>query len=78
MNMLKFIASHDSRLTAKVPGGRYLIVDYGREGFDALFVTTTGEETVLPSAKGGRFHKASRHAMATCEQHCAQQAAQRA
>lgn len=77
MSTLKFIASRDSHLTATVPTGRYLIVDYGREGFDAVFITTSGEETVLPAPKGGRFHKASRHAMASCEQHCAQQATQR-
>ena len=69
MNTLKFIPGRDSHLTATVPTGRYLIVDYGREGFDAAFIPTAGSEIPLPPASGGRFHKASRHAMAACELH---------
>jgi hypothetical protein len=72
MATLKFV-SRDSHLTAVVPTGRYLIVDFGREGFDATFISTAGVETVVAPDKGGRFHKASRHAMASCEQHCARQ-----
>lgn len=78
MSTLKFTAGRDSNLTATVPTGRYLIVDYGREGFDATFTPTGGVELALPSVKNGRFHKASRHAMATCEVHLAQQAAPQA
>jgi hypothetical protein len=77
MSTLKFIVGRDSHLTATVPTGRYLIVDYGREGFDATFTPTGGTEIALPPPKGGRFHKASRHAMATCELHLAHQAASR-
>jgi len=73
MSTLKFIAGRDSNFTAVVPTGRYLIVDYGREGFDATFIKANGEEVVVPPEKGGRFHKASRHAMASCEQHSARQ-----
>ncbi|MBA3699898.1 MAG: hypothetical protein H0W78_13705 [Planctomycetes bacterium] len=74
MSLLKFVPGRNSHLTATVATGRYVIVDYGREGFDATFTTTAGEETVVAPEKGGRFHKASRHAMACCEQHCARQA----
>lgn len=74
MSTLKFIPSRDSHLTATVPTGRYLIIDYGREGFDATFTPTGGTEIALPPEKGGRFHKASRHAMATCELHRERQA----
>lgn len=75
MNVLKFVALRDSQYRAVVATGRYLIVDYGREGWDATFTSSTGVETALPTAQGARFHKASRHAMTVCEQHCARLAA---
>lgn len=74
MSTLKFVALRDSQYRAVVATGRYLIVDYGREGWDATFTSAAGVETALPTAQGGRFHKANRHAMAMCEQHCARQA----
>ena len=75
MNVLKFVALRDSQYRAVVTAGRYLIVDYGREGWDATFISATGVETALPTEQGARFHKANRHAMACCEKHHASQGA---
>lgn len=75
MNTLKFVALRDSQYRAVVPTGRYVIVDYGREGWDATFTDAAGQETALPTELGARFHKANRHAMASCEKHHASQAA---
>lgn len=69
MQVLKFSADRDSRLKAVVKAGHYLIVDYGREGWDATFTSSAGDETALPPAKGGRFHRGSRHAIAVCQEH---------
>jgi hypothetical protein len=69
MSRLKFSPDRDSHLKVSVETGQYLIVDYGREGWDATFKPTSGEEIVLPPAQGGRFHRTSRHAMATCQEH---------
>lgn len=69
MITLKFSPDQGQGLKVTVEGGRYLIVDYGREGWDATFTSTAGEEVALPPAKGGRFHSASRHAIAACQEH---------
>jgi hypothetical protein len=73
MSSLKFSPDSGSGLKAAVTAGpaagRYLIVDYGREGFDATFTTAAGVETQVPPLKGGRFHGASRHAIAACQEH---------
>jgi hypothetical protein len=75
MSTLQFVALRDSQSRAVVATGRYLIVDYGREGWDATFTSAVGVETALPTEQGARFHKASRHAMACCEKHHAAQVA---
>jgi hypothetical protein len=69
MSVLKFSPDRGSGLKAVVATGRYVIVDYGREGWDATFIAAAGGETPLPPAKGGRFHAGSRHAMAACQEH---------
>ena len=69
MLTLKFSPDQGQGLKVTVEAGRYLIVDYGREGWDATFTSIAGEELALPPAKGGRFHSASRHAIATCQDH---------
>ncbi len=69
MNILKFAPDSGSGLKVDVPAGRYLIIDYGREGFDATFTSKSGEEIAVPPLKGGRFHGASRHAIVACQEH---------
>lgn len=69
MSILKFAPDSGSGLKVEVATGRYQIIDYGREGFDATFTAKSGEEVAVPPLKGGRFHSASRHAVAACQEH---------
>ncbi len=69
MSLLKFVTDPRAGLKAEAKSGRYLIIDFGREGFDATFTSTSGEEVAVPPLKGGRFHAASRHAILACQEH---------
>jgi hypothetical protein len=69
VSLLRFTADRDERLKAESGTGRYLIVDYGREGWDATFVPLSGAELTVPPVKGGRFHAGRRHAIAACQDH---------
>ena len=68
MAVLKFTVERSGDLTATVAQGRYRIIDFGREGWNASFTPTGGPEVALAPFKGGPFHANSKHAAARC--HC--------
>jgi hypothetical protein len=69
MAVLKFTVERSGDLTALVPQGRYRIIDFGREGWNASFTPIGGPEVALAPIKGGPFHSNSKHAAARCQLH---------
>ena len=65
-----FTVERSGNLTALVAQGRYRIIDFGREGWNASFTPTGGSEGIpLAPFKGGPFHANSKHAAARCQLH---------
>lgn len=69
MAVLKFTVERSGDLTAIVAQGRYRIIDFGREGWNASFTPTGGSEVALAPLKGGPYHANSKHAAARCQLH---------
>jgi hypothetical protein len=69
MTVLKFTVERSGDLSAIVAQGRYRIIDFGREGWNASFTPAGGAEVALAPLKGGPYHANSKHAAARCQLH---------